>query len=90
MRNDRQIVASRPRPRGNVRVPVTLVSEQDWSHPTEREEVTRLLANVETITLRDTCHFSPLNADRRGADSAAIELTTLGRPSSRLRSVETD
>ena len=45
----------------DVKVPVTLVySEQDWSHPAEREHVARLLPNAEVITLPATGHFSAL------------------------------
>jgi pimeloyl-ACP methyl ester carboxylesterase len=44
-----------------ITVPVTVVySEHDWSRPTERHEVLRLLADVDTITLPDAGHFSAL------------------------------
>jgi pimeloyl-ACP methyl ester carboxylesterase len=44
-----------------IAVPVTVVySEHDWSRPAERHEVLRLLADVDTITLPDTGHFSAL------------------------------
>jgi pimeloyl-ACP methyl ester carboxylesterase len=45
----------------DVSVPVTLVySDQDWSRPAERDEVARLLAEVERVTLPETGHFSAL------------------------------
>ncbi len=45
----------------DVSVPVTLAyGERDWSRPAEREEVARLLSDVETITVADTGHFSAL------------------------------
>jgi pimeloyl-ACP methyl ester carboxylesterase len=59
-----------------VRVPVTLIySEQDWSRPAEREHVEHLLADVETITLPDTGHFSALE---RPAEVAHILLQRAG------------
>jgi len=43
------------------RVPVTLVyGDKDWSRVAEREQVERLLSDVETITLAGTGHFSAL------------------------------
>lgn len=55
-----------------VTVPVTLVySEQDWSRPTERRQVEALLANVETLSLPATSHFSALE---RPAEVAQILL----------------
>ena len=45
----------------DVKAPVTLVySDQDWSRPTEREQVAGLLGGAETITLPATGHFSAL------------------------------
>jgi pimeloyl-ACP methyl ester carboxylesterase len=44
-----------------VTAPVTLVySERDWSRVAEREQVARLLANAETVTVPDVGHFSAL------------------------------
>jgi pimeloyl-ACP methyl ester carboxylesterase len=45
----------------DVSVPVTLVySDHDWSRPSEREHVARLLTQVERITIAETGHFSAL------------------------------
>jgi pimeloyl-ACP methyl ester carboxylesterase len=60
----------------DVHVPVTLVySDHDWSRPAEREQVARLLADAETITLPDTGHFSALE---RPTDMARILLQSTG------------
>jgi pimeloyl-ACP methyl ester carboxylesterase len=55
-----------------VSAPVTLVySEQDWSRPAERDQVTNSLADVQRVTLPDTGHFSALE---RPNDMARILL----------------
>jgi pimeloyl-ACP methyl ester carboxylesterase len=75
MRSLNGFVAARPR-YADVRVPVTLIySEQDWSRPAEREHVEHLLADVETITLPDSGHFSALE---RPAEVAHILLQRAG------------
>jgi pimeloyl-ACP methyl ester carboxylesterase len=56
----------------DVQVPVTLVyGEHDWSRKAERDQVARLLTDVECVTLPDTGHFSALE---RPADMARILL----------------
>lgn len=75
MRNLNGLVQGRPR-YAEVAVPVTLVySEQDWSHPAERDQVASLLADVQRITLPDIGHFSALE---RPADMVRILRSTAG------------
>ena len=45
----------------DVSVPVTLAySERDWSRPNEREQVARLLGDVEWLSVADAGHFSAM------------------------------
>ena len=60
MRSLNGFIAARTR-YPEVSTPVTLVySEHDWSRLAEREQVARLLTDVDTITVPGTGHFSAL------------------------------
>jgi pimeloyl-ACP methyl ester carboxylesterase len=60
-----------------VTAPVTLVySEHDWSRVAEREQVARLLANAETVTVPGTGHFSALE---RPTEMVRIIRQSVGR-----------
>lgn len=60
LRNLDSFIAAR-RQYGAIRSPVTLVySDQDWSTPSERDEVARLVPGSRIVMLADTGHFASL------------------------------
>jgi len=60
--------------------PITLVdSEQDWSHPQEREDRKKYIPNAEFIVLPAAGHFSALEAPKRFAEIITITMSSSHR-----------